>query len=309
MDELDLGFSPSLGVDTCPRIYLVGAEDGKDGPVHAHQRPLGAVRAEFGHRYQRGSVQGSCDQCTEPLRRPAVLELVASGALPPGPAPAPGAASPPAAPMQPRLSTSKMTDYQRAIADAQYLEAKGVAPKYVEQAYATYKRDGICIETVTPVPEFNEEQALAAQNLALQIAEEIKLVGVMAVEMFVKGEQLFINELALRPHNSGHWTIEGAVTSQFEQHLRAILDLPLGETAMVAKWAVMGNVLGGTKSDMYRPYLHLMARTPALKFHQYRKEVRPGRKIGHVTITGDNLVELRQEVDHALAYMSGEIDE
>ena len=173
----------------------------------------------------------------------------------------------------------------------------------------TVQRDGICIETVAPVPEFNEEQALAAQKLALQIAEEIKLVGVMAVEMFVKGEQLFINELALRPHNSGHWTIEGAVTSQFEQHLRAILDLPLGETAMVAKWAVMGNVLGGTKSDMYRPYLHLMARTPALKFHQYRKEVRPGRKIGHVTITGDNLVELRQEVDHALAYMSGEIDE
>ena len=78
---------------------------------------------------------------------------------------------------------------------------------------------------------------------------------------------------------------------------------------MTAKWAVMGNVLGGSKTDMYRPYLHLMARTPALKFHQYRKEVRPGRKIGHVSMTGDNLVELRNEVAHALAYMSGEIDE
>ena len=173
----------------------------------------------------------------------------------------------------------------------------------------TVQRDGICIETVTPVPEFNESQAVAAQKLALDIAEEIKLVGVMAVEMFVKGNQLFINELALRPHNSGHWSIEGSITSQFEQHLRAILDLPLGDTSMTAKWAVMGNVLGGQKSDMYRPYLHLMARTPNLKFHQYRKEVRPGRKIGHVTITGDNLVELRAEVDHALAYMSGEIDE
>jgi 5-(carboxyamino)imidazole ribonucleotide synthase len=171
------------------------------------------------------------------------------------------------------------------------------------------QRDGICIETVTPVPEFNEKQSQAAQDLALKIADEIGLVGVMAVEMFVKGEQLLINELALRPHNSGHWTIEGSVTSQFEQHLRAILDLPLGETSMTAKWAVMGNVLGGSKEDMYRPYLHLMARTPALKFHQYRKEVRPGRKIGHVTITGDDLVELRQEVEHALAYMSGEIDE
>jgi 5-(carboxyamino)imidazole ribonucleotide synthase len=173
----------------------------------------------------------------------------------------------------------------------------------------TVQSDGICIETITPVPEFDEFQSKKAQNLALQIADEIKLVGVMAVEMFVKGDELFINELALRPHNSGHWTIEGSVTSQFEQHLRAILDLPLGDTSMTAKWAVMGNVLGGSKSDMYRPYLHLMARTPSLKFHQYRKEVKPGRKIGHVSITGDNLVELRKEVEHALQYMSGEIDE
>lgn len=173
----------------------------------------------------------------------------------------------------------------------------------------TVQRDGICIETVTPVPEFNEAQAERAQALALQIADEIKLVGVMAVEMFVKGDQLLINELALRPHNSGHWTIEGSVTSQFEQHLRAVLDLPLGDTTLTSKWAVMGNILGGSKSDMFRPYLHLMARTPALKFHYYRKEVRPGRKLGHVTITGTNLLELRQEVDHALAYLSGEIDE
>ena len=173
----------------------------------------------------------------------------------------------------------------------------------------TVQRDGICIETVTPVPEFSADQSERAQNLALKIAEEIKLVGVMAVEMFVKGEELFINELALRPHNSGHWTIEGSITSQFEQHLRAVLDLPLGDTAMTAKWAVMGNILGGNNQDMYRPYLHLMARTPNLKFHQYLKEVRPGRKIGHVTITGDDLVELRAEVSHALAYLSGEIDE
>ena len=207
----------------------------------------------------------------------------------------------------PKLLLEELIDFDFEIAVMVARSPHGQAATW--SPTRTVQRDGICIETVTPVPEFNETQSLAAQNLALQIAEEIKLVGVMAVEMFVKGEQLFINELALRPHNSGHWTIEGAATSQFEQHLRAILDLPLGETAMVAKWAVMGNILGGAKSDMYRPYLHLMARTPALKFHQYRKEVRPGRKIGHVTITGDNLVELRQEVDHALAYMSGEIDE
>lgn len=207
----------------------------------------------------------------------------------------------------PKLLLEELIDFDFEIAVMVARSPHGQASTWAPTR--TVQRDGICIETVTPVPEFDEKLSEAAQSLALQIAEEIKLVGVMAVEMFVKGDKLFINELALRPHNSGHWTIEGAVTSQFEQHLRAILDLPLGDTSMVSKWAVMGNMLGGTKSDMYRPYLHLMARTPALKFHQYRKEVRPGRKIGHITITGDNLVELRQEVDHALAYMSGEIDE
>ena len=207
----------------------------------------------------------------------------------------------------PRLILEELIDFDFEIAVMVARSPHGQAATWAPTR--TVQKDGICIETVTPVPEFNEELSQAAQNLALKIAEEIKLVGVMAVEMFVKGDQLFINELALRPHNSGHWTIEGSITSQFEQHLRAILDLPLGDTSMKTKWAVMGNILGGSKSDMYRPYLHLMARTPNLKFHQYNKEVRPGRKIGHVTITGDNLVELRQEVEHALSYMSGEIDE
>ena len=207
----------------------------------------------------------------------------------------------------PKLILEELIDFDFEIAVMVARSPHGQAATWAPTR--TVQLDGICTETVTPVPEFNESQSQAAQNLALKIADEIGLVGVMAVEMFVKGDQLFINELALRPHNSGHWTIEGSVTSQFEQHLRAILDLPLGETSMTAKWAVMGNVLGGNKTDMYRPYLHLMARTPALKFHQYRKEVRPGRKIGHVTITGVNLVELRNEVAHALAYMSGEIDE
>ena len=173
----------------------------------------------------------------------------------------------------------------------------------------TIQRDGICVMTITPAPELSDELSEKAQKLALDIANEIGVVGVMAVEIFVKGEELFINELAMRPHNSGHWTIEGSITSQFEQHLRAILDLPLGNPQMSAPIAVMGNILGGDKVDMYRPYLHLMARKPELKFHHYKKEVRPGRKIGHVNLLGDNLVELTQEVQHALDYMSGEIDE
>jgi len=173
----------------------------------------------------------------------------------------------------------------------------------------TVQQDGICTMTITPAPQLSNEMSERAQKLALDIANEIGVVGVMAVEIFVKGEEFFINELAMRPHNSGHWTIEGSITSQFEQHLRAVLDLPLGNPAMTAPIAVMGNILGAEKKDMYRPYLHLMARTPDLKFHHYKKDVRPGRKIGHVNLLGDNLVELTQEVQHALDYMSGEIDE
>jgi len=173
----------------------------------------------------------------------------------------------------------------------------------------TIQRDGICVMTISPAPQLSNELSEKAQKLALDIANEIGVIGVMAVEIFVKGQELFINELAMRPHNSGHWTIEGSLTSQFEQHLRAVLDLPLGNPQMTAPIAVMGNILGGDKEDMYRPYLHLMARTPELKFHHYKKEARPGRKIGHVNLLGDNLLELTQEVQHALDYMSGEIDE
>jgi 5-(carboxyamino)imidazole ribonucleotide synthase len=173
----------------------------------------------------------------------------------------------------------------------------------------TVQEDGICVMTVTPAQKISSAVAEQAQKIALEIAQVVGVVGVMAVEMFIKGEEIYINELAMRPHNSGHWSIEGSVTSQFEQHLRAILDLPLGSPAMNHKYAVMGNVLGGDKTDMYRPYLHLMARTPSLHFHQYKKDVRPGRKIGHVTACGDDLLHLTQEVQHARDYMSGVIDE
>ena len=173
----------------------------------------------------------------------------------------------------------------------------------------TVQSEGICTLTISPAPVISQVVAEKAQHLALSIANDISLIGVMAVELFVKGDELFTNELAMRPHNSGHWTIDGSRTSQFEQHLRAILDLPLGDPAMTAGYAVMANILGGEKTDMYRPYLHLMARNPQLKFHQYKKEVRKGRKIGHVTAVGENLLELTEIAEHARDYMSGEIDE
>ena len=176
----------------------------------------------------------------------------------------------------------------------------------------TVQSDGICTQTITPIPDITEELAVEVGNIALAIAQGIDLVGVMAVELFVVGGKLIINELALRPHNSGHWSIEGSVTSQFEQHLRAVLDLPLGDTSLLSKWAVMGNVIGidtHKSKDLYPPYLHLMARSPKLKIHQYMKELRPGRKVAHVTMIGDDLVQLRSEVAHAVDYMTGAIDE
>jgi 5-(carboxyamino)imidazole ribonucleotide synthase len=207
----------------------------------------------------------------------------------------------------PKLLVEELVDFDFEISVMVARSPHGQAATWAPTQ--TVQSDGICTMTIAPAPDLTESLGQEAQLIVLSIAAEIKLVGVMAVEMFVKGDQLFINELAMRPHNSGHWTIDGSVTSQFEQHLRAILDLPLGDTSMTSKYAVMGNVLGGDKQDMYRPYLHLLARTPKLKIHQYRKEVKPGRKIGHVTLLGENLVELTTEVQHAIDYMSGVIDE
>jgi len=207
----------------------------------------------------------------------------------------------------PRLLIEELISFDSEIAVMVARSPHGQATSWAPTQ--TVQEDGICTMTISPAQEISDEIAERAQKLALEIAADVGVIGVMAVEMFVKGEKIFINELAMRPHNSGHWTIDGSRTSQFEQHLRAILDLPLGDPAMMAEYAVMGNILGGEKTDMYRPYLHLMARNPDLKFHQYKKEVRPGRKIGHVTATGSNLLQLTTDVQHARDYMSGEIDE
>ena len=153
----------------------------------------------------------------------------------------------------------------------------------------TVQRDGICREVIAPAPGLPPGQAAQAQALALRIAEELGVTGLLAVEMFATPAGLLVNELAMRPHNCGHWTIEGARTSQFEQHLRAVLDLPLGSPALAVPVAVMANVLGGddADADVYDRYIHVMAADPAVKVHMYGKPVRPGRKIGHVTVTGD----------------------
>ncbi|HZC27850.1 MAG TPA: 5-(carboxyamino)imidazole ribonucleotide synthase, partial [Actinopolymorphaceae bacterium] len=172
------------------------------------------------------------------------------------------------------------------------------------------QRDGICYEVVAPAPGLPEQRALQAQHMALQIAGELGVVGVLAVELFeTRDGRLLVNELAMRPHNTGHWSIEGAVTSQFENHLRAVLDLPLGSPRPRSRWSVMVNILGGPYADMHKGLLHCQARDPGVRIHLYGKEVRPGRKVGHVTAFGEDLLVVRERARHAAGYLTGEIDE
>src|SRR5499427_10665058 len=169
----------------------------------------------------------------------------------------------------------------------------------------TVQVDGICREVIAPAPGLNPEVALEASALALRIASALEVVGLLAVELFeTPAGGLLVNELAMRPHNSGHWTIDGARTSQFEQHLRAVLDLPLGAPTAAAPYAVMVNVLGGDDPDLYSRLAHVMAADPGVKVHLYGKAVRPGRKVGHVTAAGDDVGELRDRARRAASYLS-----
>jgi 5-(carboxyamino)imidazole ribonucleotide synthase len=175
----------------------------------------------------------------------------------------------------------------------------------------TVQRGGVCVEVLVPAPGLEEESATAAQELAIRIADRLGVVGMLAVELFQTADGIVVNELAMRPHNSGHWTIEGARTSQFEQHLRAVLDYPLGATEAVAPVVVMANVLGGAASadDWAGPALderihHLMAHWPDVKLHWYGKGQRPGRKLGHVTALGTDLGEVRARAVAAARYLA-----
>lgn len=164
--------------------------------------------------------------------------------------------------------------------------------------------DGVCDEVIAPAPELDQEVALTAQQAALQIAEQLDVTGAMAVELFETpgiGAGFLINELAMRPHNSGHWSMDGALTGQFEQHLRAVLDLPLGDPRLLAR-TVMKNILGGTNQDLAAAFPAALAKEPGAKVHSYGKSVRPGRKIGHVNTLADEhetLESQRQRAERA----------
>lgn len=172
--------------------------------------------------------------------------------------------------------------------------------------------DGVCSEVVAPAPGLDPRTAAEAEGIARAVAEGLDVTGVLAVELFEVPDpdggapRVLVNELAMRPHNSGHWTIDGAVTSQFEQHLRAVLDLPLGSTEARAPWTVMANVLGSSREVLTDGLAEVAALDPGAKVHLYGKGVRPGRKLGHVTVTGDDLDDVRRRAAAAAAVLRGD---
>jgi 5-(carboxyamino)imidazole ribonucleotide synthase len=179
----------------------------------------------------------------------------------------------------------------------------------------TVQRDGICVEVIAPAQDLPDDLAAAAQELGLRLAGELGVVGVLAVELFETTQgTLLVNELAMRPHNSGHWTMDGSVTSQFEQHLRAVLDYPLGETATTAPVTVMANILGAPQTPVMtvdERLHHLFARMPEAKVHLYGKGERAGRKLGHVNIVGPavggkypDVADVRERARRAAHWMS-----
>jgi 5-(carboxyamino)imidazole ribonucleotide synthase len=175
----------------------------------------------------------------------------------------------------------------------------------------TVQADGICVQVIAPAPDLSEDRAAEAQGLALRLAAELGVVGVLAVELFETTEgALLVNELAMRPHNSGHWTMDGARTSQFEQHLRAVLDYPLGGTDAIAEVTVMANVLGAGQQPamtLDERLHHLFARMPDARVHLYGKEERPGRKVGHINFVGSDMTDLatlRERAELAAHWLS-----
>lgn len=188
----------------------------------------------------------------------------------------------------PRLLAEEAVDFDRELAIQVARRPSGEIRTW--PVVESIQRDGVCSEVIAPAPGFSALAQREVEHLAEVIATKLDVTGVLAVELFQAGERILVNELAMRPHNSGHWSIDGSVTSQFEQHLRAVLDLPLGDTTPTAEVTVMANVLGGAREDL--PAALAQVTDPRAKVHLYGKEVRAGRKVGHVTVTGDDVDEV-----------------
>ncbi|GAA1920717.1 5-(carboxyamino)imidazole ribonucleotide synthase [Nocardioides marmoribigeumensis] len=211
-----------------------------------------------------------------------------------------------------RMLAEELVDFRRELSALVARSPSGQVAAY--PVVESVQKDGICWEVTAPAPDLSESLALQAQQVAMRVAAELDVTGILAVEMFeTRAGEVLVNELAMRPHNTGHWSIDGAVTSQFENHLRAVLDLPLGSPAPRQRWTVMVNILGGDhgrlSEDLYAAYPHTFARDPFLRVHLYGKDVKPGRKVGHVTAYGDDLDEVRERARHAAAWFRGDLGE
>jgi 5-(carboxyamino)imidazole ribonucleotide synthase len=207
-----------------------------------------------------------------------------------------------------QVLAEELVDFRRELSALVARSPSGQAAAY--PVVASTQLDGICFEVVAPAPDLSPALAGQAQEIALRVAGALDVTGVLAVELFETTDgRVLVNELAMRPHNTGHWTQDGAVTSQFENHLRAVMDLPLGSPAPRARWTVMVNILGGPSDTgrLYDGFPHAMARDPHLRVHLYGKDLRPGRKVGHVNAYGDDLDDCLERARHAAAWFRGDL--
>ncbi|MDY0908977.1 5-(carboxyamino)imidazole ribonucleotide synthase [Microbacterium sp. CFBP9034] len=200
------------------------------------------------------------------------------------------------------LLVEELVDFSRELAQQVARRPSGDVAVY--PVVETVQRDGICAEVLAPAPHGSDRLREVAAGIGTAIAEGLGVTGMLAVELFeTTDERLLVNELAMRPHNSGHWTQDGAVTSQFEQHLRAVLDLPLGDTGASAPWSVMVNILGGpADGSIDARFASAMAEHPGSKIHTYGKAPRPGRKVGHVTVSGSDLPDVAYRARAAASF-------
>lgn len=187
------------------------------------------------------------------------------------------------------LLVEELVDFRRELAQLVARRPSGEIAAW--PVVETVQVGGVCSEVIAPAPRSAGRLADVAADVAITIAEGLGVTGVLAVELFeTSDDRILVNELAMRPHNSGHWSMDGSTTGQFEQHLRAVLDLPLGGTGTHDDWSVMVNVLGGpVEGSLADRYATALSGHPTVKIHNYGKSPRPGRKVGHVTAIGDDL--------------------
>ncbi len=203
------------------------------------------------------------------------------------------------------LLVEELVDFRRELAQMVARRPSGEVRHW--PVVETVQKNGVCAEVIAPAPKASTKLLEVAAQIGDAIVSGLGVTGVMAVELFeTADERLLVNELAMRPHNSGHWTQDGAVTSQFEQHLRAVLDLPLGDASASQPWAVMANILGGpAEGTLDDRYVAAMTAHPDAKIHNYGKAPRPGRKVGHVNVVGDNLDDVAYDARAAAAAFLG----